>query len=1582
MPPPALSSGAAEVSSRSSPPDHSSSSDTPPPFDDSAYDEVRRRFPSPCEVGPTAPPTAAREGRRAESPTGSTPQAKRVRLEYSESEATPGTVRNQLVQDAEVNQRGLIVNGYYRMLICANECCGYALQADASQVQTHLRKHKQSVSVGIIGRWLARHGLPPGVNLPTPGSAPISGIEVVRGLACGVPGCTFAAQSESVMSGKHRRSNHPSLPSIPYVEADVQQPYRGRWSKYVVVGVADLPAPPPDSVGEVLRGLVARHWDVVQAKMELPRRASESLRDSSPWLSRSGIVPFVGQFSDAVLIRHCGIAHLPRRVDGWLGRVIEAAGAYYTEAVGQLREGDDELRRAADLLFSAAQNGRHSLAIAAQSTAERCHDDSDEPDGDDDDDDDDDRDCVPQAQQEVHDGALQDCEPGASLVGLVHDLVLALLTEMCDGRPNYETAVLSFFFLRSLNRHTAHFLPPFMVTGTAAALSYVLRAALYRHIVVTARDTGDTTFSVMETVIAWVRVGRPHVFDALRGMLALARNIAAHSASPDTVFWSDGDLSSFRYRGHTFHVAGLRNTVAALDVDMRDRLRALFGPVDPEEPSLRVPRDLVDDPSNFQPGYSFMSESENGIDRMALATRLLSSGRFCKVPEGSSTPVWDQDECVKWKKDYWEFSCLRAALCHLLSGQPSRATEALEALIVNGDRRRSIIAVGEPELLYVLDYNKTRFDMTIIRAFDPALSEIVLIDIMWLRPFAQLLQADVFAGDDDSVLKGYLYLNQGIFGRRIDGGVLSGTLQRYSTAHNATGFNVRDWRHIMTSIARHLIGADNTLLEEIQHDLDYQEGHSSRTAELHYGRERNGLTSMLVNRFLKLSRAAHKACPPSSSPSLILRYPSAAAASRETPAGAIAAPGITSDPPHAVAPALDLASLAANLSAIMEPRFRELAQSAVAQVAAALLDQFRLHGYVPLYPAPVPPPSAPRALVLDRDGKDLASALRALLGSPVATFKSAAQRQAVEAVVRGERHTATLLPTGGGKSLLFLIVAARYDAALSVSVVYVPWTVLALNHVRTCERHGVRAGIWTPESPVFYPVTFVLPESGSGALFHAGLRDLDAAGRLRRFFLDEVHAWIMDAEYRPAFLDASGLVAYAKPIHLMSATVPVDVYHEVLSLLRIGHIAAPEMFRERSVRPSIRYSVVFAREAEFVPYIHAAASRLLTARDHRGIVFVRFVHEAQAVAAALGCLPFHGQLSPAERSSTLASWESGKHRLIVATTLLSTGYHVHGVRLVVEYGAAWNYIAHLQATGRGGRGDRYCEAHTLLDPKKTYLVREPQRYGYLDMMSCFRNERACLRQGASVYIDGFGERCHELPLDFVPCSRCEREYVASSDDGSYPLRRAPVMPPAGLTQPAYPPTDAVLRLNAKLIAIHDRENDRSDRYIKERLDALTDVCLSCWLIEEGRRTGSHKTAYCLSSHNIVRTPFQTPRGMLTFGGLKGDVRVDSRLSCPWCWVPRRKLIHPHISTHGTQCEYQDIIPQMCLGAWLIHRRFLVRCDELPEIAGSTTFDAYWGWLSLRDDRDSQPNYLRVFLAVFDFVVNLREGKRAATAGAL
>ncbi|KZV79738.1 P-loop containing nucleoside triphosphate hydrolase protein, partial [Exidia glandulosa HHB12029] len=315
-----------------------------------------------------------------------------------------------------------------------------------------------------------------------------------------------------------------------------------------------------------------------------------------------------------------------------------------------------------------------------------------------------------------------------------------------------------------------------------------------------------------------------------------------------------------------------------------------------------------------------------------------------------------------------------------------------------------------------------------------------------------------------------------------------------------------------------------------------------------------------------------------------------------------------------------------------------------------------------------------------------------MLGDANATFRHDNQRRALIAIASERQHVLCVLPTGGGKSLLWLTAVRNYDAPTDVTVVLVPWNVLAANHLATTQIYGISATFYEKDNHDVRQVMYVTPDSAKEDGFRSVVRQLYHFGRLRRIVFDEAHAWLTESDFRPTLLlDASYLTLFEVPIILLSATIPPSAMDAILDRLSITSISRPLTIRQSSTRSTIRYAVDIMPREHFIDHINNLVLRLLP-DGYKGIVFTRSRTQADVLAKALDCEAFHGGKTGAQLANSLARWERGAAKIIVATTLLGTGYHTDNVRLIVNHGAPYNYIAYSQSTGRGGRNETYAEA--------------------------------------------------------------------------------------------------------------------------------------------------------------------------------------------------------------------------------------------------------------------------------------------------
>jgi superfamily II DNA helicase RecQ len=163
--------------------------------------------------------------------------------------------------------------------------------------------------------------------------------------------------------------------------------------------------------------------------------------------------------------------------------------------------------------------------------------------------------------------------------------------------------------------------------------------------------------------------------------------------------------------------------------------------------------------------------------------------------------------------------------------------------------------------------------------------------------------------------------------------------------------------------------------------------------------------------------------------------------------------------------------------------------------------------------------------------------LRDFLADPEAEFKSNEQAMALELALRNVQSALVILPTGGGKTLLFLApIFAETDRSL-FTVVVVPFKALMIDMLARCRMHRVHAQVWTSDLGHDHFIAQVLIVSAdqvneSSIAWLRGIKH-----RIRGFFGDEIHEYF--TPFRNKLLGTAQLLAgfTDKNIILSSATV-------------------------------------------------------------------------------------------------------------------------------------------------------------------------------------------------------------------------------------------------------------------------------------------------------------------------------------------------------------------------------------------------------------------------------------------------------------
>ncbi|KJZ69622.1 hypothetical protein HIM_10985 [Hirsutella minnesotensis 3608] len=362
---------------------------------------------------------------------------------------------------------------------------------------------------------------------------------------------------------------------------------------------------------------------------------------------------------------------------------------------------------------------------------------------------------------------------------------------------------------------------------------------------------------------------------------------------------------------------------------------------------------------------------------------------------------------------------------------------------------------------------------------------------------------------------------------------------------------------------------------------------------------------------------------------------------------------------------------------------------------------------------------------------DIRGQLKQMMG-PTAEFRGL-QETAIRAVTRGEWPIIQVTPTGGGKSLTFMLPA--FCTPDGVTVVITPLTSLQHDMVARCAKSGISAYAWRSRGAQrAASLVFVTPESAVSKGFRTFVERMHGQHKMDRVVVDECHTILQHTKVFRWQMGKLGrtLRDFAVPVACLTATLkPTQEAALIEKLEFVGDRV--RIIREPTTRTNIRYRVDIVEDE---------GGRAAGAREgmNRGAVRIRFngegeevgekddaivervceivrgwraAHEqgkvivyggtterVKQVAAELGCRGYwRGAGGEEEKARWLAEWrevKGGEAGWIAATNALGMGIDDPNVRMVVHAGIPRQLVDFVQESGRGGRDGSKSESVVVI----------------------------------------------------------------------------------------------------------------------------------------------------------------------------------------------------------------------------------------------------------------------------------------------
>jgi superfamily II DNA helicase RecQ len=476
---------------------------------------------------------------------------------------------------------------------------------------------------------------------------------------------------------------------------------------------------------------------------------------------------------------------------------------------------------------------------------------------------------------------------------------------------------------------------------------------------------------------------------------------------------------------------------------------------------------------------------------------------------------------------------------------------------------------------------------------------------------------------------------------------------------------------------------------------------------------------------------------------------------------------------------------------------------------------------------------------------DVCRAMQRIFKTQNVGFRSVEQELAVHAVLDKQTPLVVVLPTGGGKSLLFMVPGCVEEGGMTVVVV--PYRALITDLVTRIRGSGIECIEWkhgetNPASVVVVSADIAGDILGDGN-FLSYARLLCSKGVLRRVVVDECHLIYTSSDWRPKLAGLKNLRLLPCPIVLLTATLPPLREHELASAMLFTHVT---YIRASTVRPNTQYFVSWCERdklEETAITIRRRRQRELLAKGEKGVVYCQSKQRTEAIAEMLGCEYYHAGI--ADRAERLAEWIE-KGGLVVATSALGTGVDIAGVVYILHVGMPWSMTDFAQESGRGGRDGETVDA-VILVAQGEVERRLQQKSDDIDVlaMGAFITDSGCRRALMSGYLDGKGVTCSDI--EAAGCDRCGdgvRKWMEEKER-------------------------------------HSREWQK----VREQMDELRRGCAICWVLgqcedkDEEEAWRGHRTMQCNRDAEVNTQVVDRFRQKIRDGG--------GGHSCRRCWISQK-----------------------------------------------------------------------------------------------
>jgi len=303
------------------------------------------------------------------------------------------------------------------------------------------------------------------------------------------------------------------------------------------------------------------------------------------------------------------------------------------------------------------------------------------------------------------------------------------------------------------------------------------------------------------------------------------------------------------------------------------------------------------------------------------------------------------------------------------------------------------------------------------------------------------------------------------------------------------------------------------------------------------------------------------------------------------------------------------------------------------------------------------------------------------------------QEKAIDNIL-AKKNTVVVLPTGGGKSLIYQLPALIMEG---ITLVISPLIALMKDQVDSLEKVGIPATFINSTVSLdeaatrlakaasgFYKLVYIAPERFYNQQFLESLKKIEVS----LFAIDEAHCisqWGHD--FRPSYMRLKDAVRFVgnPPVVALTATATPEVRDDIAAQLNLKD---PEVVITGFGRPNLQLAAIPSQSGDKIENI---VNFLVTNPNiGSGIIYTGTRNKADEIAEILldhdiKAVVYHAGLDSDSRAWVQEQFMGREAQVVVATNAFGLGINKSDIRFVIHHDLPGTIEAYYQEAGRAGR---------------------------------------------------------------------------------------------------------------------------------------------------------------------------------------------------------------------------------------------------------------------------------------------------------